>query len=366
MSPPAELAASGFARLPGWAGDDHRPAYRAFRRSALRARDRAYRTGSLGIGAETFEEAYAAARAVSHLSRSAARAFFERYFRVYRVGPPGEGFVTGFYEPVLPASATRTARFAVPLLSVPADLVAMDAENRPPGIDPDLAFGRCTGNGIVEYFDRAAIEGGALDGRGLALAWLEDKVEAFFVHVQGAAMLRMVDGGLRRLTYAAKSGHRFTGPGGVLAALGELPREAITAQAIRAWLRANPRRIDEILHRNRSYIFFRETEIGDPEAGPVAAAKVQLEPGRSIAVDRTIHTFGTPFFVVGPTLDAFGAAPFRRLMIAQDTGSAIVGPARGDLFTGSGEAAGEIAGVIRHPADFFVLVPAVLADRWSA
>jgi len=128
-------------------------------------------------------------------------------------------------------------------------------------------------------------------------------------------------------------------------------------QSIRAWFRAHPHRVDEILWRNRSFIFFREAPVDDAALGPIAAAKVPLTPGRSIAVDRLLHTFGTPFFVHAPKLAAFGSAPFARLMIAQDTGSAIIGTARGDLFAGSGDAAGEIAGVIRHDADFFALVP---------
>jgi len=138
--------------------------------------------------------------------------------------------------------------------------------------------------------------------------------------------------------------------------LGEVSREAVTMQEIRRWFRRNPDRIDEILWQNRSFIFFRETPVGEPELGPIAAAKVQLEPGRSLAVDR-LHTFGTPFFIDAPSLTAFENRPFRRLMVAQDTGSAITGPARGDIFAGCGAAAGEIAGTVRHPADFYTLLP---------
>jgi membrane-bound lytic murein transglycosylase A len=164
------------------------------------------------------------------------------------------------------------------------------------------------------------------------------------------------------VTYAAKSGQRFTGAGKVLIELGEIPADGVTMQSIRAWLKANSSRVDEILRRNRSYIFFREAEVSDEALGPIAAAKVPLTAGRSVAVDRLLHTFGTPFFIDAPTLAAFGEAPFRRLMIAQDTGSAITGPARGDLFAGSGDSAGEIAGVIRHDADFYVLLPRGLVE----
>ena len=175
--------------------------------------------------------------------------------------------------------------------------------------------------------------------------------------VQGAARLHMVDSRMIRVTYAAKSGQRFTGPGRILAELGEIPLEKVTMQSIRAWFSAHPGQVDEILWRNRSYIFFREAAVDDPALGPAAAAKVPLTPGRSIAVDRLLHTFGTPFHINAPSLTAFDGRPFRRLMIAQDTGSAIIGEARGDLFAGSGDAAGEIAGVVRNEADFYALVP---------
>ncbi len=352
-----------FADLPGWADDDFLPAFEAFRRSAFQVLAMPYKTGSLGVDFAAFAGSHAAARAVSAPNRSEARAFFERHFVPALVKPDGraQGLVTGFYEPEAEASTVRTPEFTVPLLARPKDLIDIDDTNRPAGMDPYLAFARNVPVGPVEYFDRAAIESGALAGRGLEIAWLRDKVDAFFIHVQGAARLAMTDGRRLRVTYAAKSGQRFTGPGGVLAGLGEIPLEKVTMQSIRAWFQAHPERIDEILWQNRSYIFFREAPVDDPALGPVAAAKVPLTPGRSVAVDRLLHTFGTPFFIAAPTLTAFGGHGFRRLVIAQDTGSAIVGAARGDLFAGSGEAAGEIAGVVRHAADFYALLPRGLA-----
>ena len=351
--------AVSFRDMPGWAADEHSRSFAAFRRSALQSQVKPYRTGALGIAREAFAKAFDEARGIEALDDPVARDFFERHFVPAHI--PAEsgdhGFVTGFYEPEVEASPERTERFKVPLLSRPADLAEIDDASRPAGMDPCLAFGRRAGDRLEEYFDRRAIEQGALARQGLELAWLADKVDAFFIHVQGAARLRMADGRLRRVTYAAKSGQNFSGPGRILANLGEIPLEKVTMQSIRAWFSANPHRIDEILWQNRSYIFFRETPLGDPALGPVAAAKVQLTQGRSIAVDRLLHTFATPFFIDAPSLTAFGGAPFRRLMIAQDTGSAIVGRARGDLFAGSGDAAGEVAGVVRHAADFYALVP---------
>jgi len=352
-----------FDDLPGWREDDKSSAFDAFRRSAFRFLEKPYRTGSLGIEARAFSESYAAARQHEKLAPADAAAFFEEYFDPALIlpGNGAQGLVTGFYEPEVEASPVRTDRFAMPLRFRPDDLVDIDDSNRPAGFDPYFAFGRQTQNGIVEYFDRSQIEQGALDGLGLEIAWLAEKVDAFFIHVQGAARLKMIDGATRRVTYAAKTGHRFTGPGRILAELGEIPLEKVTMQSIRAWFAANPERVNRILWQNRSYIFFREAPVADDTLGPIAAAKVPLTPGRSVAVDRLLHTFGTPVFIDSPTLLAFdGGTPFRRLMVAQDTGSAITGPARGDLFAGSGHAAGEIAGVVRHPADFYSLVPKAL------
>lgn len=352
-----------FDDLPGWGEDDHAAAFAAFRRSAFHAPIKPYRTGSLGVDFSAFAEAYAEARAVSDPNLSQARSFFERHFVPMLVrAENGSGLVTGFYEPEVEASPVRTERFTVPLLSRPADLIDIDDGNRPAGMDPYLAFARRTDDGPVEYFDRGAIEGGALADKNLEIAWLAEKVDAFFIHVQGAARLKMTDGRRARVTYAAKSGQRFTGPGKILSDLGEIPLEKVTMQSIRAWFKAHPERVDEILWQNRSYIFFREAAVDDAALGPIAAAKVPLTPGRSVAVDRLLHTFGTPFYIDAPTLTAFDEKPFRRLMIAQDTGSAITGAARGDLFAGSGDAAGEIAGVVRNAADFYALVPRALLN----
>ncbi|SFK27002.1 membrane-bound lytic murein transglycosylase A [Mesorhizobium albiziae] len=351
-----------WSELPGWPDDAPAEAFEAFRRSAFHVLGKPYRSGALGVDFSAFSEAYEGARAAGSgtAAQPDARRFFERHFVPCKVVPDNggkKGFVTGFYEPEAEASPVQTGRFQYPLLRRPSDLVDIDDTNRPAGMDPYLAFGRQTAGGIVEYFDRASIEQGALAGRNLEIAWLADPVDAFFIHVQGAARLAMSDGTSKRVTYAAKSGHRFSGPGRKLADLGEIPENAVTMQSIRTWFRDNPARISEILWQNRSFIFFRETPVEDTGLGPVAAAKVPLTPGRSIAVDRLLHTFGTPFFIDAPTLTAFDEKPFRRLMIAQDTGSAITGTARGDLFTGSGFAAGEVAGVIKHAADFYELVP---------
>ena len=354
------LRALTFDELAGWRDDPSLAAFEAFRRSAFHAARKPYRAGSLGFSSELFARAYAAARLEPARSENEAKQFFERFFAPARLRPDHDapyGLVTGFYEPEAEASPTPTKRFTVPLYSPPHDLVAVNESNRPPGLASDFAWARQTPTGLAEYFDRAAIENGALAGQGLEIAWLVDPVDVFFIHIQGAARLAMTDNTSKRVTYAAKSGQPFTAIGRVLADHGEIPLSQVTMQSIRAWLRAHPDRARAVMHMNRSFIFFREAPVEDDALGPVAAAKVPLTPGRSVAVDRLIHTFGTPIFIDAPDLPAFGPVPFRRLLIAQDTGSAITGTARGDLFAGSGDAAGEIAGTIRHAADFTVLVP---------
>lgn len=359
--PGGRFIAADFTDLPGWDRADFPTAFAAFRRNAITATERRYRTGAIGVAPAELEAAWSEARSLpASQPPSIARAFFERHFRPAFVLPRDRkrGFVTGYYEPIVEASPIRTDRYRVPILARPDDLIEVDEANRPQDMDAAVMFGRRSDSGqVVAYWDRSEIERGALDGRGLEIAWLESRVDAYFIHVQGAARLVFPDGRTIRVTYAAKSGHPFTGAGHVLIECGELRREDVTMRAIRDWLARNPKRIDETLWRNRSYIFFREAPVDDAAAGPVAAAKVPLTAGCSIAVDRTLHTFSTPFFISAPTLTAIGGHPFSGLMIAQDTGSAIVGPARADLFIGSGDAAGQIAGGIRHDADFFVLLP---------
>ncbi|MEX0852107.1 MAG: MltA domain-containing protein [Bauldia sp.] len=245
-------------------------------------------------------------------------------------------------------------RFRVPLHRRPDDLVEIGPGEHPPHLDASLRFARKTAVGLREHPDRAAIAAGALSGRGLELVYVESPIDAFFIHVQGSARIRLTGGGEMRVTYAAKSGHPYTPIGRVLVEAGALQRDNVTMQTIRTWLGEHPGEAEAMMARNRSYIFFREAPASDPLLGPIGAAKVPLTPTRSLAVDRLIHSFHTPVWVETRLPDGRW---FRRLMIAQDTGSAIVGPARGDIFFGSGAAAGAVAGAMRAGGRFVVLMP---------
>ena len=341
-----------FADLAGWDEDDHGAALAAFARHAtdLPAGE-TYRKGLIGLDPGILLDL--SAQAGTPAAKAAPKAFFEANFRAVRIGE--EGKVTAFYEPLIAASRTRTGSFNTPFLRRPQDLVAINDANRPAGFDMDTRFGRLMPDGtIAPYHDRAAITAGALDGLGLEIAFVEDPVDAFFAHIQGAARLVFADGSMTRITYDGKSGHPFTGIGRVLVSEGALSLAEASMHNIRLWLANNPEWVTPMMNRNRSYIFFCETPPGRAEDGPVAAAKIPLTAGRSLAVDRLIHTFATPVHV---DADNVNGARFHRLMVAQETGTAIVGPARGDLFMGSGDQAGNLAGNVNTPCRFTLLVP---------
>jgi membrane-bound lytic murein transglycosylase A len=365
--PPRQTASARLTPLPfdaldGWAEDRHADAFAAYRRSALRAAATLPKTRGLGIDGAALARIGRAALALGEAPGDAAsRQFFEAHFTALKVEPTeGSAFLTGYFEPELDGSLNATGRFRVPLLARPPELVEVKPEVRPPGWDSELAFALETPAGLVPCPDRAAIEQGALAGRGLELAYLESPVDAFFVHVQGSARIRLPDGGTLRIAYDGKAGWPYTSIGKLLVEAGVAPAEAMTADVLRAWLEADPARGEALMRRNRSYIFFKPLDGLDPALGAVAAAGVPLTPGRSLAVDRTLHTFGTPIFLIAdlPLGPGGRTEPFRRLMVAQDTGSAITGPARGDVFVGTGPEAGRLAGLVRHvPRAFVVFAP---------
>lgn len=362
---PLSLRRWEFSQLPGWAEDSPSAAFDAFCRSARRALEVApYRTGSLGLTHHEFEPAFKAALALQDRGspdEAAIRVFFEDRFVPLELCSAGlPGHVTGYYEPEIEVCDKPSATFRFPFLRKPDNLVKVsDPAHPPPGIPAGHAFMLERQGRFEPCPDRSQIETGAFDGLGLEIAWAASRTDVFFAHVQGCARLHGAGRPVRRITYDGKSGHPFTGIGRLLVNDGEIPADEISMASIRAWLAEHPDRADELMRQNRSFIFFREADVDDARLGPVAAAKVPLEPGRSMAVDKAIHTFGTPFLVSAPNLEDFDSPrPFARLMIAQDTGTAIVGPARGDLFAGSGPRAGDKAGAINKPATFFVLAPA--------
>ncbi|WOJ90073.1 MltA domain-containing protein [Methylocapsa polymorpha] len=348
------LAELSFADLEGFAEDDHLEAFRVFRLSgAALVEDRPVLRQGVAPSP--------ALKAICRLAldqtpgdRIQARRFFEEHFRPFGVratrGSNGHaaGFLTGYYEPVVEGSLTRTADFTAPILARPDDL-------------PPSAGGASAGP--TPYPDRAAIEAGAITGRARPIVWLRDAIEVFLIQVQGSARVRLADGGLLRLVYAGRNGQPYTSIGRLLIEAGEIAETDMSLARLKAWVRDHGQEPGEagraLMQRNRSYVFFARDEKLDLAASPIGGQGVSLTPLRSIAIDRTIWPYGLPVWIAAdlPWASA-SASPFRRLMVAQDTGSAIVGPARADIFFGAGDDAGARAGDIRNVGDFVVFLPA--------
>ena len=291
-------------------------------------------------------------------TRDLAKRFFEENFIPHRVlHSQSQGLLTGYYEPCIRGSRIETPRFSIPILRRPDDLVNLVAESERGAFGDSLTHACRTAEGVKPYSTRAEIENGALKGRGLEFIWLEDRVDAFFLHIQGSGLIQFEDGSELRITYDGKNGHPYTSVGRYLIEAGLFPADQMTLQALKDWLRADEKRGISAMQQNRSYIFFREL-IGEEGSAPLGAMEIPLMPYRSLAIDTLYHTIGTPIFVVVPQWTHEGAREgFRRLMIGQDVGSAIRGPERGDIFFGTGDKAGSLAGITKHAGNFFVLRP---------
>lgn len=318
-----------FARLAGWRDDDQAQALAAFRASCgrLLRQPANYSLGPEGIAGRAADW-WGPCRAAGEVepAPAAARRFFEKWFMPVPLGGGEPGLFTGYYEPELRGSWKRTARFDVPLYRLPPRMRRMPT--------------------------RGQIQNGALAGRGLELLWVDDAVDAFFLEIQGSGRVRLPDGTVVGVEYAGQNGHPYFPVGRTLVQWGEMDLESVSMPAIREWMRRNPARIRELKATNRSQIFFRLREI----AGARGAIGVALTPGRSLAVDPRHVPMGAPLWldlVEAPTPDR----TLRRLVVAQDTGGAIKGGVRGDLFWGAGEAAAAAAGHMRASGRAWMLVP---------
>lgn len=351
-----------FEDLPGWRGHDHTGALHAFRLSCREILDQGSgfsRPVRFGGSRSSWLEACAEA-----LEEVDSRHYFETRFRAYRVmdaDRPG-GLFTGYFEPEVEGSRTASQVYHVPIYRRPPDLVTLAEDDR---ARSGLVSGRIIKGVATPYLTRREIEEGALAGQGLELVYLKDWADAFFIHVQGSGRVRLEDGSVMRLTYDAKSGLPYTGIGGLLVERGELSHSEMSMQSIRGWMAAHPREARALMWENRSFIFFREAQLERPELGTFGAQHVQLTPCRSLAVDRSMWMFGMPVWLDMEVSsgDEGCVTQFQQLLIAQDTGSAIKGLARGDVYWGFGEEAGRIAGPMKSAGTMTVLLPIPVADE---
>ena len=347
--------------IAGWSDDDHLAAYRAFRTSCkpIAAQHELPATAK-GLGV-SLREPCRAARAAEISDGAKARAFFEDHFIPLQISRLGEdaGFVTGYYEPILEGSRTQTDVYNVPVYRRPSNLFVRGFKQSAPDLpNKGQVFRKIGRRKLVPYYDRGEIEDGAIAGRGLEICWLKDQTDLLFAQIQGSARIRLKDGSTIRINYDAHNGYPYTAVGRTLIDRGIIPKEEMSMQKIRDWMDQNPDGAKELRRQNRAYVFFREVQLSDKDEA-VGAQGVPLTPGRSIAVDKALHAYGTPFFIAGelPISSEKSKTPFQRLMIAQDTGSAITGPARADLYFGAGADAGKVSGRLRHNMRFVMLVP---------
>jgi membrane-bound lytic murein transglycosylase A len=340
-----------FAALDGWKDDDQKAAFDTFLKSC-----RAILNGSRSMrAARPFYGALfkACERAVSagELDRERARAFFEENFKPVRIMPAGEtqGFFTGYYETEVEGSRFPSDEYTVPVYAAPAGTVRQHKSK------------------IFAEFDRTKIEDGALAGKDLEICYVKSPIDAFFAQIQGSARVKLDSGKLLRLNYVASNGMPYTPVGKFLIDRGIVSKEEMSMDKIRDFMETNPEEGKELRRKNRSFVFFQETPLGAHDEC-IGAQGIPLTPGRSLAVDKKIHIYGTPIWINAelPIESEKPETKFRHLLVAQDTGSAIVGPARADIYFGHGEEISHIAGRIKQYGDFVMLVPQSVAVKGGA
>lgn len=355
----ARFEEADFRDLPGWQQDSHTRALSAFKKSCENIEalppERALGPGGMAGNAGTWATTCRLAGLLSAPDERRARQFFEHNFTPWRVISEQDGktgLFTGYYEAALNGAKTRHGPYQTPLLKRPDDLVMVDLGLFRDKLRGQRIAGRVINGSLKPYEDRAEIEQGALDNKGLELVWVDDPVAAFFLHIQGSGVVRLDDGSTMRIGYAGQNGHPYYAIGRELVSRGELALEDVSLQSIRDWLKANPAQAEEIMNTNASYVFFHVLE----GPGPLGAQGVPLTPGRSLAVDHTILPYGAPVWLdAEPPVD--GHDPIRRLTIAQDTGGAIRGAVRGDVFWGHGAQAEFLAGKMKSQGRYWILLP---------
>nr|WP_325252594.1 MltA domain-containing protein [Amylibacter sp.] len=326
------VKAVSFADLPGWETDDHAAALAVFVQSCDKIRENSQ------TRAQDWAEVCAFARRESYAKntpKATARAFFELFFQPVLIEDGAPTLFTGYYEPEIIGSRFRAGKFQYPLYKRPREMKLGSP-----------------------WKTRAEIESGALAGRNLELAWLADPVENFFLHVQGSGRIKLNEGGSMRVGFDGKNGQPYRSIGKEMVRLGILSAHKASAGRIKAWVRKNPNDGRRILQHNPSFVFFRELAGLDPDAGPPGAMGVSVSTGRTIAVDDDYTPLGAPVWI-----DKRGRDPIRRLMVAQDVGSAIKGAQRADVYYGSGAEAGRIAGRIKDAGRMYTLLPHASVKR---
>jgi len=351
------LTPTDFESLPGWKQSDPVAALSAFRRSCSDIGTIA--TGGLGYGGDVAAWKNACDAIPPSSTPDQARAFFESLFTPVALseGDKEEGLFTGYYEPELRASRLRSELYQTPLYGVPSDMIKVDLGKFREKYKGESISGRIEDGTLLPYWARADIRKNGLPSARI-LFYVDDPIAAFFLQVQGSGRARFSDGSIVRIAYAGQNGQAYAAIGKTLIDRGAIEKDKVSLQTIRAWLAANPGAADDVMDSNPSYVFFDEKPLDDPTLGAVGAEGVPLTPGASIAIDRKIHPLGLPMFIATTLPDG---APLNRLFVGQDTGGAIRGAVRADVFWGSGDEAEARAGEMKQRGRMFVLLPKATA-----
>lgn len=357
-APPYRLTRAAFTDLPGWGVSTLEEARAAFRRGCAVLSRRAADAPLSGVG---YAGNAADWSAVCADATPQARAFFESRFTPYAISTGTElgGLFTGYYEPLLEAAPTRGGIYQTPVYGPPTDLVQVNLGAFNAKYAGERIAGRVENGRLVPYATRAQIN--ATPPQAQVLLWAADPVAVFFLEIQGSGRARLPDGRMVRLAYAGGNGRAYTAIGRTLINEGQLTRETVSLQTIRAWLKANPAQARRVMETNESYVFFAHEELALDVPGPNGTLGVALTPKASLAIDSRLNALGAPFFVV-----AEGRDPVQALLIGQDTGGAIRGAVRGDIFFGFGDEAESRAGMMNAPGRLYVLLPNELAARIGA
>jgi membrane-bound lytic murein transglycosylase A len=345
-----------FSDLEGWNESDPRAALTAFVRSCG-VMIAAPPETPMGAYAGTVADWRGVCDAAGKADPNAARDFFEQWFAPMAIA--GNALFTGYYEPELHASLARHDKYQTPVYGPPDDLVAVDLSRFGDKYKGEHIAGRVENRHLVPYPTRASIDADGLR-TARVLFYADDPVAVFFLHIQGSGRVSFDDGTTARVAYAGQNGRPYTAIGRTLIAQGQLKRDNTSLQTIRAWLLAHPDRARALMESDASFVFFKLSDVGDPALGATGSEGVPLIPEASIAVDAKAHPLGAPFFVA-TTLP--GGAKYDRLFVAQDTGGAIAGPARADIFFGFGPRAENLAGEMKQTGRLTVLLPRPVAAR---
>lgn len=357
-SAPPELTPVSYRDLPGWYEEEWQDFEVAFMRSCARIMrrdaDAPFSANPLFGKNKNWQipcEKYAA---INKNDPTGTRLFFEEYFTPYAISAGGkaEGLFTGYYEAALNGSRTKTARYSVPLHARPDDLVMVNLGEFRDELKGQRIAGRVIEGNLKPYETRAEILSGKMKQEKI-LVWVDDAADAFFVQVQGSGVVQLDDGSAMRIGYAGQNGHVYYAIGRELVKRGALDKESVSMQSIRAWLEANPGEADSLMNTNKSYVFFREID-GE---GPIGGEGIALTPLRSLAVDHGKFPYGFPVWL------ATDDPALRRMMMAQDTGGAIKGAVRGDVFWGFGAEAEKMAGAMKATGRYWVLLPKVRGQQ---